>query len=393
MAIQFLAGLQHGFRLRNRSQPGLAPGTVSVDPESPKPVIHVIAYGPQEVVEKTLASPDEILEYLNRWPTVWVNVDGLGDAAVLRRIGEIFDLHRLTVEDIVNVHQRPKVERYDNQLFIVTRDLHQEPSLWTEQISMVLGTGALVTFQEEAGDCFEAVRHRLRSGHGRIRGGGAGYLTYALLDAIIDTYFPLIEQYGDRLDELEARILKGADQATLSEIHALKKDLLRLRRTIWPQREAINSLMRDEGPFFDAESKLHLRDGYDHCVQIIDMLENLREFSASLVDLHMSSISNRLNEVMKVLTIISTLFIPLSFITGIFGMNFHSEASPLNMPELSWYYGYPAALALMFVVALIQVYFFWRKGWLRRSEKRRKKRAGHAQSSPGHKATNGHRNP
>ncbi len=392
MAVPFIHDLKRGFRFRNRSQPGLAPGTVAVDPQAPRPVIHVIAYGPQELVEKTLESPEEILEYLNRWPTVWVNVDGLGDAQVLGRIGEIFELHKLTVEDIVNVHQRPKVERYDNHLFIVTRELHPAPSLWTEQIALVLSKGALLTFQEHPGDCFQTVRQRLRSAHGRIRGAGAGYLAYSLLDAIIDTYFPLIEQHGDRLDELEARIMAGPDQATLSEIHTVKKDLLRLRRTIWPQREAVNSLMRDEGPYFDAETRLHLRDGYDHCVQVIDMLENLREFSASLVDLHMSSISNRLNEVMKVLTIISTLFIPLSFITGVFGMNFHTDASPLNMPELSWYYGYPAALALMFGVAMVQIVFFWRKGWLKRVGKRRRKK-GAAQTPPGPPSSDAGRNP
>jgi magnesium transporter len=361
-------------RLKRRAAPGTPPGSLTVDPLAPQPVIRLMAYGPDKYIERGIGNPHEIVEFAGRWPVCWVDIDGLGNAATLEQIAAIFHLHPLAMEDVVNVHQRAKVDTFGDRTFMVSHMFSVGEHLETEQVSLFLGPGFVVTFQERPGDCLEPVRDRIRKQEPRIREGGPGYLAYAILDAITDHYFPLLEGYGERLEALEDRILVQPDRSVVAELHDLKRELLYIRRAVWPQREALNLLVRDEIPQISAETRLYLRDCYDHCVRIIDLVETCREVCSDLMDLYLSSISNRMNEIMKVLTIISTLFIPLTFVVGIYGMNFDTTASPLNMPELKWYYGYPLCLLLMALIAVGQFIFFYRRGWIGQSQPAPQKR-------------------
>src|SRR5262245_15747505 len=351
-------------RLRRRAAPGTAPGSLTVDPLAPKPVIRLLAYNTEKCVERDIADPQELRNFVGHWHVCWVDVDGLGDAHVLEQIAAIFHLHPLAMEDVVNVHQRAKVDTFGERTFIVTHMFSITEHLESEQVSLFLGPDFVITFQERPGDCLEPVRERIRKQETRVREADAGYLAYAILDAVTDHYFPILEVYGERLESLEDRIVARPDRAVVAEIHDMKRELLYVRRAVWPQREALNTLVRDEIPHISAETRLYLRDCYDHSVRIIDLLETYREVCSDLMDLYLSSISNRMNEIMKVLTIISTLFIPLTFVVGIYGMNFDTQASPLNMPELKWYYGYPACLALMIAIAIAQLFYFRHKGWI-----------------------------
>lgn len=352
-------------RHKRHAPPGAAPGSVIINPADPKPVLNVIAYGPNSFVEKAIGSPSELVEIRRNYPFLWVNIDGLGSADVLRQLAEMFGVHALAMEDVVNRHQRAKVEQYGEETFLVTHMIDLNAHLESEQISVYFGKDFLLTFQERPGwDCLDSVRERLRKGAGRLRTLGAGYLAYSLLDAVIDHYFPVLEEYGDRLEDLEDRIILHPNARLTAEIHGLKRELLFLRRTIWPQREALNSLIRDDNPQINAETKLYLRDVYDHAIRIIDLVETYREVCSDLMDLYLSSISNRMNEIMKVLTVISTIFIPLTFIVGVYGMNFDTQSSPWNMPELKWRYGYVACLVLMALITVGQIVFFRRKGWI-----------------------------
>jgi magnesium transporter len=314
--------------------------------------------------EVSIHETKDIRPFLEKWPVTWVNVEGLGDVETLRELGELFGLHRLSLEDVVNVHQRAKVDEYPDHQFIVARMPDTGDSLGTEQVSFFLGERFLLTFQEKSGDCFDPIRDRIRGGQGRIRRSGPDYLAYALLDSVIDAYFPVLEKHGERLESIEDEILSDPDSRTISRIHQIKRDLLNLRRIMWPQRGAVNALIRGESGLVTQETRVHLRDCYDHTIQLMDLLESYRELGSALMDLYLSIASNRMNEVMKVLTVIATIFIPLTFIAGIYGMNFDNEASPWNMPELNWYFGYPFCMGIMAVVALALVYFFWRKKWL-----------------------------
>jgi magnesium transporter len=348
-----------------RPPPGAPPGTLVADPSAPKPVISVIAYSCDGCVEQTIQDVAALQEYLDRWPVTWINVDGLGDVQTIARLADILDLHRLAVEDTVNTHQRAKVEHYPNHLFMVVHMATYDNSLETEQLSLFLGKNFVVTFQEgRPGDPFNPVRERIRHAVGHVRQSGADHLAYCLIDAVIDGYFPVLEMTGERLEDLEDEILTCPTGRTASHVHQIKRDLMTLRRTIWPLREAMNSLLRDPSPLVTDETRLYLRDCYDHTVRIIDFIETYRELGSDLMDLYLSSISQRMTEVMKVLTIIATIFIPLTFISSIYGMNFHTERSPWNMPELTWYLGYPFALSLMAAMAFGMLYYFRRKGWL-----------------------------
>ncbi len=347
-----------------RTHPGAPPGSVVVDPQAPHPVIHLIAFGPHDVRDQNVEDPEQIPPFLERMPAVWVNVDGLGDAAVIQKLGEIFGIHRLALEDVVNAHQRAKVEQYGKHLFIVGRMVRMADNVETEQMSLFLGKSYVLTFQERAGDCFDAVRSRIRKSGSRLRGSGPDYLAYALIDALIDHYFPVLEKCGERLEWMEEEVVASPDAQFVSQIHDIKRDLLTLRRAIWPLREAVNSLAREPSQFVSNETRIYLRDCYDHTIQIIDLLENYREVASSLMEVYLSSVSNRMNEVMKILTMFMAIFIPLSLIAGIYGMNFSTEKSPWNMPELGWYWGYPFALGLMALLAIGMFAYFRRKGWL-----------------------------
>ncbi len=355
---------KHRRRRRRKSIiPGTAPGTLTVDPDSPKPVIRVIAYGPDGLAEEQVAETGQLSRYPAGWSVVWTNVDGLGDEATLRELGEHFGLHRLALEDVVSLGQRPKVEIYENCLFAVARMPVEEPSEETEQISLFLGEKFILTFQERSGDCFDGVRARIRQGRTAIRRSGPDYLAYALIDAVIDAYFPVVEQVGEELDLLDEEVLESPQRDTVSKIHGVKHRLQALRRAIGPHREVINALLRDSEDFIEPETAIHLRDCYDHLLRLSERVEVYREHCADLMSSYLTIVSNRMNEVMKVLTIIATIFIPLSFVAGLYGMNFNPEISRWNMPELNWFLGYPFALVVMALLAGGMVLFFWRKGW------------------------------
>jgi magnesium transporter len=347
-------------------RPGTSPGTLT-PPDTPAagPVhITVIDYSADKLVEKKIERVDDLAPYCDTPTVTWVNVEGLHDIKILEKIGQMFGFHPLALEDVLNSGQRPKVEDYGDYHFIVMKSLMmREADLEMEQISFFLSGNYVITFQEVPGDSFEAVRDRIRKGKGQIRRLGPDYLLYALIDALIDEYFPVLEKYGERIEELESEVVLDPSPDTIQEIHRVKRELLLLRRSAWPEREVINALQREESDIIRPETQVFLRDVYDHTIQVIDMIETFRDLSSGMLDVYLSSSSNRLNEVMKVLTIISTIFIPLNFIAGVYGMNFHREASPLNMPELYWYFGYPAALTVMAVVAGGLVIFFKRKGW------------------------------
>lgn len=326
--------------------------------------MEVIAYGAGELFEQTMTSVAEILKLRGRYPVIWINVNGLGDTALIESLGMHFGLHRLALEDVVNTHQRPKVDVYDDSLFVVARmaDLHLRAV--TEQLSLFIGKDFVLTFQEEAGDCWQTLRARLRQQAGRLRNAGPDYLAYALLDSVIDAYFPVLEQLGERIDLLENQVVEDASRRSLDELHSIKGELIMLRRAVWPHREALASLARDPTPLISDATRLYLRDCYDHVIQIADLVETYRELAADLRDLYMSAVSNRINETMRVLTIIATLFIPITFIASIYGMNFDPKASSLNMPELQWKWGYPAALGSMVLVTIALLIYFRRRGWM-----------------------------
>ncbi len=349
----------------HRVPPGTAPGTLVAPEQAPAPVMTVIVYNQEELSEHVIDSPDGIKALMKRGHILWLNVDGLGDTSLIKKIGEIFGLHDLALEDVLNVHHRPKVEEYDKDIFIITRMAGiRDHAMDIEQVSFFLGKNFVISFQERTGDSFAPVRERLRKGGKRIRFMKADYLAYALIDAIVDGYFPVLEHYSERLNALEDIIVDKPGQAIVEQTHEIKRDLQVLRHGIWPLREALSRLTGDDIAFIHDETRFFLRDCYDHVIQIVDILETYRERAAGLTDLYLSSLSNKMNEVMKVLTIIATIFIPLGFVTGLYGMNFDPKISPYNMPELSFYYGYPMALGLMVVIVAGLVVYFWRKGWI-----------------------------
>jgi len=349
-------------RIKRRAPPGAAPGSVIIDPQAPLSQMTVTTYGPDGVSERCVADPAEIRKYLDHPGVVWINVEGLGSESVLRGLAELFQLHPLALEDVVNVHQRAKVDRYGDQLFITARISAAEQER-TEQLSLFLGRKYVLTFLEDPGDCFDPVRRRLRDNDGVIRRRGADYLAYALLDAAVDAYFPLLELFGEKLETLEDEVIARPTPLVVAKIHDAKHHLRGLRRVIWPLREAMNELARDTSTFVGDETRVYFRDLYDHTVQIIDLVETYREMGSDLTDLYLSSLSNRLNEIMRVLTVISTIFMPLSFIVGVYGMNFDTD-SPWNMPELKWRYGYLFVAIILLATSLGMLGFFWRRGWL-----------------------------
>ena len=346
---------------------GSMPGTLKIPKNAPPTEIVLIDYSEAERTRVQLEQPEDSIVYLDTASVSWVDVLGLGSEEILRRLGKVFKLHPLVLEDIVNVPQRPKVEDYENQLVIISQMVlvkENGTGFWVEQVSLVLGKHYLLTVQEEPSrDCFQPVRDRIRAGKGSIRKQGPDYLAYTLIDAIIDGFFPVLEAYGERIEELEDEVVTKPTRRTIEKIYQIRRELLALRRAIWPQRDAINSIIRDGSDLISPEVRVYLRDCYDHAVQVMDMVETYRELTSGLMDIYLSSVGNRMNEIMKLLTVISSIFIPLTFIAGVYGMNFNTEKSPLNMPELNWYWGYPACLGLMAAIAIGLIFFFWRRGW------------------------------
>lgn len=346
-------------RIRRRSQPGALPGTLTIPHDAPATTIRIMAYGRGQVVEQEISSPQELTEFIGKWPVVWVDVVGLGSEDTLRALAHIFRIHPLALEDIAHVHQRAKVDTFEQHLFCALRIPDPTNDQLTEQFSFVLGKNYLVTFQERPGDCFDLVRGGIRSEQSSLRHGTTpDILAYRLIDAAIDAYFPEVERIGDRLDELDDHAIGADGHAAFGQLHVVKRELLMLRRAVWPLRDALNELRRESTPFITDETRVYLRDCHDHAVQLIDLLESYRDIAGDVRDFFLSSISNRMNEIMKTLTVISTIFLPITFIAGVYGMNFDV------MPELRWRYGYAFALGMMATVVAAMLWFFHRRGWL-----------------------------
>ncbi len=342
---------------------GAAPGTLAPAPDAPRPKLHVMSYSAGSLEEREVINLDELLlgddEKLH-----WINVEGTGDASLFQKLGDMFRLHPLALEDAVNLEQRTKAEGYDDHMYVVMHMPRGRERLELEQVSIFIGERFVITVQERQGDCFEPVRKRVRIPESRLRKSGSDYLAYALIDAIIDSFFPIVEGLDDQLEHHESLVLTSPDESIIGNLHAIRSELHMLRREFSASREAVGLLTRGRLGNIAESTMFFIRDCYDHLQRLLDMTDSCRELSASLMDLYLSSASHRTNEVMMFLTLIATIFIPLSFITGLYGMNFDTERSPWNLPELNWYLGYPFALALMAITSLAFLVYFKRRGWI-----------------------------
>lgn len=348
---------------KTHKKPGTSPGTlIHVGKRHVESsLFRLMAYGPDKVEERNLSGAGECLAFKDAPGVNWINIDGIHDVEQLRLIGEGFDLHPLVLEDILNTEHRPKMEDFDTYIFMVLKMLHfdeEKNEIEAEQVSLILSSNWVLSFQERPGDVFDGVRERIRGGKGRIRKMGPDYLAYALLDSVVDSYFAILEKIGDKIELLEDELISRPTPSTLNDIHHFKREMILLRKSIWPLRELINALQREETGLIAPTTDIFLRDVYDHCINVVDTVETLRDVISGMLDLYLSSLSNRMNEVMKVLTIMATIFIPLTFIAGVYGMNFE------NMPELKWPWGYPSVWTIMIFTALGMVRYFRRKHWL-----------------------------
>jgi magnesium transporter len=365
---------RRGLRIprRFKGRPGAAPGIEPADlaklPSVPGAgSITCVDYSPEQVQFQEVADLAAFIsQHRPPWSVVrWINVAGLGDLALVRAIAEKYHLHPLAIEDVLHVPQRPKVQAYDEtesyqaRLFVVARQIYMHDGvIHGEQVSVFVGHRTVITFQENASDVFDPVRQRIRIAGSQIRRNDASFLAYSLLDAIVDSCFPIMESFGDRLEELEDEVLSRATPATIQEVHRVKRELLLVRRAMWPMREVLGRLQRDPHECFSEETRTYVRDVYDHVVQLIDLVETYREVANGLTETYMTAISNRMNEVMKVLTIIGTIFIPLTFLAGVYGMNFR------HLPELDWWWGYPLFWLICLAMAGAMITWFRRRGWL-----------------------------
>lgn len=351
------------FVRRQVKRPGTAPGTlVHTGVQKMERVrIGFLDYDEASFNEREVERIEEVLAFRDSPTVSWVNVDGLHDVELVEKIGDHFDIHPLVLEDVLHVGQRPKLEEYDAFLYLVMYMLRwdeETQQVAEEQVSLILGSNWVLSFQERHGDVFEPIRERLRAAKGRVRQRGADYLAYALMDATVDSYYSVLEEVGEFTERLELEVLEDPRPATMARLHELKRELLLVRRSIWPVREMMNSMIRTESTLVEESTKVFLRDVHDHAVQLIDTVETLRDVVSGMIDIYLSALSNRTNEVMKVLTIMASIFIPLTFVAGVYGMNFE------YMPELTWRWAYPAVLGVMLVTGIGLLVWFRRKGWL-----------------------------
>lgn len=342
---------------------GLPPGTpiYTGEKKEEKVKISIIDYTKDQVQEMEAKNIEECFPFKDSPSVTWINIDGIHQVDIIEKIGKHFELHPLILEDIVNPQQRPKMEDFEHYIFIVFKMLQydgKENLIKMEQVSLIMGKNYVISFQEMSGDIFEPIRNRIRSGKGRIRKMSSDYLAYALMDTVVDNYFIVLENQGERIEELEDKVVIDPKPETLQEIHRLKRDMIILRKSVWPLREVINGLERAESSLIHKGTQRFIRDVYDHSIQIIDTVETYRDLLSGMHDMYLSSISNRMNEIMKVLTIIATIFIPLTFIAGIYGMNFKF------MPELEWRWAYFVVWGLIVGIIISMLIFFKRKKWL-----------------------------
>jgi magnesium transporter len=356
-------GIMMRFMKKISKKAGLPPGTLVHigEKKAEKVKIRLIDYDEEHFEERELSSIEACCGYEEKPSVTWINIDGIHELDVAETLGRHYDLHPLVLEDILNTDQRPKMEDYESHLFLILKMITYDEAqklLHMEQVSVIVGRHFVLSFQESEGDVFESVRERLRKGKGRIRKGGPDYLAYALMDAVVDNYFLVLEKIGEDIEELEEEVIEKPAPETVESIHNLKRELLFLRKSVWPLREAVASLEKGESPLIQEKTTVYLRDVYDHTIQVIDTIETFRDMVSGMMDVYLSSLSNRMNEVMKVLTIIATLFIPLTFIAGIYGMNFK------YMPELEWHYGYGLVWLVMALLASLMLIYFRKKKWL-----------------------------
>ena len=352
-------------------KPGAIPGKIEISENALNPKINIIEYSKDKFEEKIDVGIAEIES--NIFPDTnevkWIDIQGLGSEDLINKIGDVYNLHPLTLEDIVNLYQRPKIEGFDEYSYVAMKMIRVEnDDVIQEQISIVIVKNVIITFQEKYGDSFESIRERIRKYKGYIRRRGADYLLYALIDNITDNYFPVLEKMGNSIEYKEETLMENPSKEELGEIYSFKQNFISFKRDLWHTRELISSLLRDDTKLFNQKTKIFIRDCYDHIVQAIDIVETYKELTTELVNLYLSSQSNKLNEIMKVLTIISTIFIPLSFLAGLYGMNF------VNIPELQAQNGYFILLIVMFFIAMFMVLFFVRKGWISLNLFRRKRK-------------------
>ncbi len=351
-------------RLKHRSEKvGLPPGSLVFVGERKveKVRISYIDYDLDNVREGYVESIDECFPFADEPTVTWVNVEGLHDVGIIEKIGERFNLHPLILEDVVNTAQRPKIDDYEDFLFIVMKMFmydEKTDEIISEQVSFILGSNHVIMFQEKEGDVFNSVRQRIKGAKGLIRKMGADYLAYALIDAVVDSYYSVLEKVGEKIEEMEESVVMNPVPETLQQIHNLKRNLILLRKSVWPLRDVANSLARGESRLITKKSIIYLRDVYDHTIQAIDTIETFRDMTSGMLDIYLSSVSNRMNEVMKVLTIIATIFIPLTFIAGVYGMNF------IHMPELGLPWAYPLVWVVMLIIGIVMLVYFRRRKWL-----------------------------
>ena len=347
---------------------GLPPGELVHigEKKTEKVKISILDYSIGKYTEKEVKNVEECFS-LKRSPSVsWINVDGLHETDIIERLGNCFSIHPLVLEDIVNTDQRPKIEDYEKYFFIVLKMLlvdDKEREIHSEQVSIIFGERFVISFQETIGDVFDQIRERIRKGKGRIRKMGADYLAYSLIDAIVDNYYAILEKIGERVESLEEDLVSNPSPETLQKIYNLKREMVYLRKSVWPLRDVISNMLRDESKLIKKETHIYLRDLYDHTIQVIDTIETFRDMISGMLDIYMSSISNKMNEVMKVLTIFAAIFIPLTFIVGVYGMNF-DRTFPFNMPELGWQFGYIFVWIIMIALVIVMLGYFKHKKWL-----------------------------
>ena len=347
---------------RRRAPAGSVPGTLAIPADAPPVEIRAIAWSAERLEECRVDDLARVRDLLHPERVLWLDVVGLGDGRVLSELGALLGIHPLAVADVVHTPQRPKLEDYGDRHLIVLQMARGAGSLAVdlEQVTLVLGPGWVVTFQERPGDVFDPVRQRLRQGLGALRASGADYLAYALVDAIVDGFFPVLEQLGDQMDELEERVLATSDRRNLRDIHATRRLFIQLHKVLWGQRDAIGAMLRDDTSPFGSPVHVFLRDTYDHSLQLLDLVETSRDLASAILEIHLSTINNRMNEVMKTLTVMASIFIPLTFLAGVYGMNFR------HMPELAWRWAYPALWLAMLGIAAALLLWFRRRGWLGR---------------------------
>jgi magnesium transporter len=340
---------------------GAPPGTIvySGKDTAEKVKITLIEYNETEFIEKNFYDFSECLESVNPNMVKWINVDGIHKIELIETIGKHYNIHALTLEDIVNTNQRSKFEDYDTYVVSIMKMIYYDDEIHSEQLTVVLMEGMVISFQEiHGGDAFDMIRNRIRQGKGRIRKMGADYLAYALLDAVVDCYFTILEKFGDRIELLEEELMEEPTKETLKQLHFMKREMIFLRKAVWPMRELINNLERSETVLIKPSTDIYLRDLHDHAVRVIDTVETFRDLLSGMMDIYLSSVSNRMNEVMKVLTIITTIFVPVTFIVGVYGMNFDF------MPELHSKWGYPLTWFVIIVTIGSLLIYFRRKKWM-----------------------------